>query len=51
MRVVLAAVAVAALGACYAPDVASPRRGSANRSATILPGAEVIDLGTLGGAR
>lgn len=51
MRVTLAAIAVVALGACSARDVASPGHRLSNRGATILPGAEVIDLGTLGGAQ
>ena len=50
MRVIVAVTVLLALGACSAPDVTSPGHGPANRSATILPGAEVIDLGTLGGA-
>ena len=51
MRAVITASAVLALVACAATEVAAPLRHPADRNATILPGSEVIDLGTLGGQR
>ena len=50
MRLAIAVANGLTLVACTGKDIANPLRRAPDRSATILPGSEVIDLGTLGGA-